>query len=43
MFQPEVMCARVGWKMIIKKKKKKGKEMGEKRRRTGGVGHNIDL
>jgi hypothetical protein len=41
MFQPEVMCARVGWKMIIKKKK--GKEMGEKRRRTGGVGHNIDL
>jgi hypothetical protein len=40
MFQPEVMCARVGWKMIIIKK---GKEMEEKRRRTGGVGHNIDL
>lgn len=29
MFQPEVMCARVGWKMIIKKKKK-GKRNGRK-------------
>lgn len=26
MFQPEVMCARVGWKMIIKKKKKREKK-----------------